>query len=765
MKKAIALLTVVILLWLGYFAWHNNKAVSNISTEVQSQSGIINVVNDSSDFQVDETIDEWSWVWVNIWEKWDETTWNFADKKIFSNKNIWSNLVLPELIEYRDIINYKYFDSYALVYSPIDYKEEYNSRMYFPFKPFMWLYSQFTNSELLEKKINNHNNESLKLEDTMLYSFLDNGQKEIFTNQDIEKKIEIVNWYSVFVEWFNAGSYQCMYFLERLDNNYVLQYAWCWEKDIYNTQNISFLNISDITIPKTVDSKSFNEDQGSYQTINNTLMFVDNNQIRYPVSDVTDIPYSKNTLSCSQMKNYPVLKCEQKYFENYDEFAKLFFMNSKKFVDNSHICFQWYFPDTNNENTVDFHCFIDQHSDVIITYDLNWDVIHKKYPKLVKKYYDYIQSWDLEKAYNLKDTTKSLNDFLDIYWEVDTLKIISIEEVDNWNFQSTIQIDNELYSALINTNNAKIKTLETKKLDTKILKNENIVDKNIDELYPDINYHPYLNKTRKWYFLEQDRYYIIYFPKHRDDLYNKKIDLFWSDKNVIHFSLNITLGEILNGTLSKNVEEKWVVNIKNTWESEKYYDFNIKSESVSVNKQWERKIFIETFNNSDTKYYFAERLDHNQIILYEWKNKNFLSSEKLKEIYSKKEEFRLKNKKNGDCYLHQWNMVCYENWVETVKIEHKLSKNEVCNLLSRTIIWCKNYLSEFKDFYDIYFLESWKVIYYKDLIIWDIQSWEHSFSYKVNWGWIVIDYEKLDENNTVINWKTFEFDINGNLLK
>lgn len=84
--------------------------------------------------------------------------------------------------------------------------------------------------------------------------------------------------------------------------------------------------------------------------------------------------------------------------------------------------------------------------------------------------------------------------------------------------------------------------------------------------------------------------------------------------------------------------------------------------------------------------------------------------------------------------------------------------------MSRSIIWCRDYLSDFKDFNDIYFLQSWKILYYKDFMIWDIESWKHSFSYKTNDNWIIITYVKLNENNTVINSKTFEFDVNGNKL-
>ena len=782
MQKLLLVFFISILITLGYFVWQSDQVsdVNNTGTESQAevnmtqtepQAEVTDIVNDWWDnLDVENIVTQSTWstqktisYWSNPWKYFDTESWKFIDKIIHSNKNIWNNLVWPQINNPSKITKYKYLDSYALIYSPIDYKG-YNSYFYFPFRSVVWLYSQFTNKELLDKKINAKNNKNIEIEDSILHWLLNDDKKELFTNQDIVKRVENVSWYSIFIESFQEGIYQCMYFLERLDDNYVLQYAWCWEKNIYNTQDIWFINKSEVKIPSTIDHRNFRDINGSYQVINNTLMFVSFSKLRYPLTGIKNNPYGKNTLSCNQMKNYPILKCDQKYFENYDEFSKLYFMNSKKFVDNSQMCFQWDFPDTNDENTIDFHCYIDSTSDVIITYDLNGNIIEKKYPKLIKQYYEYINSGELEKAYNLKDTTQSLNDFLDIYWDVEDLKIISIEEATNWNYKLIIQIDFDLYSSLINTQNAKIKTLETKKLDTKTIRNWKIVGKDINKLYPDINYHPYLNKTRVWSFDQKDRYYIIYFPQGRKDLYNKKIDLFWSDNNVIYYSLNITLGEILDWILSQTVQKNWVVNIKNTWESEKYYDFNIKSESVSIKKQWDRHIFIERFNNSDTKYYFAERLDENQIIMYEWKNKNFISSDKLKEIYSKKEEFRLKNKQNWDCYLHQWNMACYENWVEKVKIEHKLSETEVCDLMSPYIIWCKDYSSDFKDFYDLYFLQSWKILYYKDLIIWDIQSWKHNFSYKSNDNWITIIYEKLSENNTVINSKTFEFDVNGNKL-
>lgn len=772
MKKLLLVFCLFIFLVFGYFGWQNKQVSDVNNTESKSQTEVTNIVNVSSNnLDADSIITQSTWSiqksishWNNLWKYFDTESWKFLDKIIYSNRNIWNTLVWPQIQKPSDITKYKYLDSYALIYSPLDYKRNY-SHFYFPFRSIVWLYSQFTNKELLDKKINTKNTQDLEIEDSIIYWLLNNDKKELITNQDIEKRVENVNWYSIFVESFQEGIYQCMYFLERLDDNYVLQYAWCWEKNVYNTQDIEFIKKSEVKIPTTINHKNFNDTNWNYQTINNTLMFVSFSKLRYPLSDIINNPYGKNTLSCNQMKNYPILKCDNKYFENYDEFSKLYFINSKKFVDNSQMCFQWDFPDTNDENTIDFHCYIDPKSDVIITYDLNGNIIEKKYPKLIKQYYEYIDSWDLDKAYGLKDTTQSLNDFLDIYWDVDELKIISIEEGVNSNYKLIIQIDFDLYSVLINTQNAKIKTLETKKLDTKTIKNWKIIDKSINSLYPDINYHPYLNKTREWSFNQKDRYYIIYFPEGRKDLYNTKIDLFWSENNIIYYSLNITLGEILDWILSKNVQENWVVNIKNTWESEKYYDFDIQSESVSIQKQWDRNIFIETFNNSDTKYYFAERLDENQIILYEWKNKNFISSDKLNEIYSKKEEFRLTDKKNRDCYLHQWNMLCYEKWVEKVKIEHKLSETEVCDLMSPYIIWCKDYSSDFKDFYDLYFLQSWKILYYKDLIIWDIQSWKHNFSYKSNDNWITIIYEKLGKNNVVIHSKNYTYDINWDLLK
>lgn len=498
MQKLLLVFFISILIALGCFAWKSNQISEVNNTEAESQvevnirqtepqAEIKNIVNDWWDtLNAENTIIQSTWStqktisdWNYSWKYFDKKTWKFIDKIIHSNKNIWNNLVWPQINNHSNITKYKYLDSYALIYSPIDYKG-YNYYFYFPFRSVVWLYSQFTNKELLDKKINNKNSENIEIEDSILYWLLNDDKKELFSNQDIEKKVENVSWYSIFIESFQEGIYQCMYFLERLDDNYVLQYAWCWEKNFYNTQDIEFINKSEVKIPRTINHKNFSDTNGSYQVINNTLLFVSFSKLRYPVTDIKNNPYGKNTLSCNQMKNYPILKCDQKYFENYDEFSKLYFMNTKKFIDNSHMCFQWDFPDTNDENTIDFHCYIDPTSDVIITYDLNGDIIEKKYPKLVKQYYKYIDSWELEKAYKLKDTTQTLNDFLDIYWNVEDLKIISIEEAVNWNYKLIIQIDFDIYSVLISTKNAKIKTLETKKLDTKTIKNGNIIDMKIE---------------------------------------------------------------------------------------------------------------------------------------------------------------------------------------------------------------------------------------------------------------------------------------------
>jgi len=55
MKKLFLIFLIVILFGFRYFVWQDNQDVSNISTEVHSQSGIINIVNDSSMIQDDET--------------------------------------------------------------------------------------------------------------------------------------------------------------------------------------------------------------------------------------------------------------------------------------------------------------------------------------------------------------------------------------------------------------------------------------------------------------------------------------------------------------------------------------------------------------------------------------------------------------------------------------------------------------------------------------------------------------------------------------
>ena len=133
-------------------------------------------------------------------------------------------------------------------------------------------------------------------------------------------------------EEFENGKFRCAYFLERLDENFVVFYSGCGEKTKFfpAKKKLASKNFLQKKLRELEKSRVAKIDK-KFFTFQNSIRSFDFKNKTEKIEKIVRDSFDPRALECEQKFTAPVLFCWENFYENYGESLKLFFLNSQKY--------------------------------------------------------------------------------------------------------------------------------------------------------------------------------------------------------------------------------------------------------------------------------------------------------------------------------------------------------------------------------------------------------------------------------------------------
>ncbi len=203
----------------------------------------------------------------------------------------------------------------------------------------------FSIYELLSGEIKPYiDNNSWKIKQLLLNAEINKKNKyfkyteleNLILKQKLVRNLKPIVNRKIFTEELEDGTFRCLYFIERINSNYVVFYSGCGKKEKFNIKSISLLKKDDLRAKLSqLETKRLNEIQKEAKY--SIYYYVFQNSIRSynpknQQEEILSTPYNsfELRLNCEQKGNTPILVCCFDFYESYGEPYILFFTNTNK---------------------------------------------------------------------------------------------------------------------------------------------------------------------------------------------------------------------------------------------------------------------------------------------------------------------------------------------------------------------------------------------------------------------------------------------------